>query len=310
MRQLPGSSIERWQAPLQCVVAAALFRITTMPEESSPFPSLFSPVSLRGREVRNRIVFTAHHTHLSGDLPTPEIVAYYEARARGGAGLIVTEASGVHEDGFFAAHQMQAYRPECVPGFRAIAEACHRHGAVVLGQLFHPGREVRVKRDGITQVSWGVSAIPGERSRVMPRVMSTVVIADVVAGYGKAAAHMAEAGMDGCEILASQGYLPAQFLGPATNLRDDAYGGSAENRLRFLREAIAAVRKAIGDGILGVRVSADSRAHDGPENEEMIEQLQRLQADGTIDYVSLVQGSSSSLGSSVHIVPPMEPETA
>ena len=273
---------------------------------SEPFPHLFSPFVLGGREIRNRIVFTAHHTHLGGDEPTPELAAYYEARARGGAGLIVSEACGVHDSGFFAAHMIQGHRPAAIPGFRAIAEACHRHGALILGQLFHPGREVRVKADGVTQVAVGPSAVPGERSRVMPRVMSKALIASVVEGYGATAGHMAQAGYAGVEILASQGYLPAQFLSPAINLRDDRYGGSPENRLRFLREALAAARAAIGERILGIRISTDSRAHDAHGDDETIAYLRMLEDDGVIDYISLVQGSASSLGSSVHIVPPME----
>src|SRR5438445_805936 len=94
--------------------------------------------------------------------------------------------------------------------------------------------------------------------RLKNRIFSTGHMTTVVAGYGSAAARLVEAGLDGVEIVASQGYLPAQFLNPRINRRDDEYGGSPENRLRFLRQAIAAVRRAVGpDIVVGMRISGD-----------------------------------------------------
>jgi 2,4-dienoyl-CoA reductase-like NADH-dependent reductase (Old Yellow Enzyme family) len=277
---------------------------------SSRFPKLFSPIEIGGLEIRNRIVFTAHHTHLADAVPTPEIAAYYEARARGGAGLIVVEASKIHESAHFAAHAIESFRPECIPGYRLIAEGVHRHGAKVLGQLFHPGREVRSKLDGIAQVAWAPSAVPGERHHVMPRAMPKSLIRSVIEGFAASARNICEAGLDGTEILASHGYLPAQFLSTRTNRRDDRYGGSLDNRLRFLRETIAAIRRETPGKVLGVRVSAAAHSPDGSDVDEMVEACRRLAADGTIDYLSLVVGAAATLGSSIHIVPPMEWDAA
>ena len=146
------------------------------------FPTLFSPFRLGEIEVSNRIVFTAHHTHLSGDVPSDELVAYYESRAAGGAGLIVVEVAGVHSSARFSSNFIRADSDECIPGYRRIAQACHQHDCPVLGQLFHPGRETRGKVDGVTPVAWAPSALPGERHHVMPRAMPSNLIKEVVEG--------------------------------------------------------------------------------------------------------------------------------
>ena len=274
------------------------------------FPRLFSSIRIGRVEIPNRIVFTAHHTHLATEVPTGPMAAYHEARARGGAGLIVLEASSVHETGWFAGHLIETYREASIAGYRSIAEACHRHGTRVFGQLFHPGREVRGRRDGVAAVTFAPSSVPGERHHVVPREMSSRIIADVVEGYGRAAANLREAGLDGLEILASHGYLPAQFLSPAVNHRGDHYGGSPEARLRFLREVVESIRRHAGNFTLGIRVSADSLVPDGVPADEMASACRALEADGGVDYFSLVVGSASTLGGAIHVVPPMAYEQA
>jgi hypothetical protein len=155
-------------------------------------------------------------------------------------------------------------------------------------------------------VSLAPSAVPNERFHVMPRAMPAALIREVVAGYGSAARRLADAGMDGVEVVASHGYLPAQFLNPRVNRRTDDYGGSPENRLRFLRESIAAVRAEVDDRIaVGLRISADEASVDGMVLEESLAALALLEADGQLDYVSVVAGTSSTLAGSDHIVPPM-----
>jgi 2,4-dienoyl-CoA reductase-like NADH-dependent reductase (Old Yellow Enzyme family) len=125
-------------------------------------------MTLAGVEVPNRIVFTAHGTKLSHRLPTAELAAYHESRAAGGAGLIVLEAAGVHPTGDFE-DMITAYSKDSVPGYRHIAESCHRHNCPVVGQLFHPGRESRGRTDGVRRVAWAPSAIPGDRHHVIPK---------------------------------------------------------------------------------------------------------------------------------------------
>ncbi|MBT5432596.1 MAG: FAD-dependent oxidoreductase [Rhodospirillaceae bacterium] len=271
---------------------------------SSQFPHLFSEIALGRTMIRNRIVSTGHHTHHSHGAPSERYIAYQEARAKGGAGLIVAEVAGIHETAHFANHFLQATSPDCVPGYRDLAQAVHRHGAALFGQLFHPGREVQATADGMLATAYAPSAVPNERFHIMPRPMSQALIEEVIGGFGRGAGYLVEAGLDGVELVASQGYLPAQFLNPRLNLRDDAWGGSFENRLRFVQESIRAMRAAIGDATLGMRISGDElEPAQGLTGDDVAEICAVLAPD--LDYISVVAGMSSSLGASVHIAAPM-----
>ncbi len=271
---------------------------------AASFPYLFSEIALGRTVVKNRIVSTGHHTHQAHGAPSDRLAAYQEARARGGAGLIVLEVAAVHESAQFSPNLLQATSSDTVPGYAKVARACQRHGARVFGQLFHPGREIQSTADGMMAVAYAPSAVPNERFHIMPRPMPEALIEEVIAGFGRGAGFLAEAGLDGVEIVASHSYLPAQFLNPRLNQRTDRWGGSFENRLRFLKEAVVAARRAIGDRTLGMRISGDE-----------IDPAQGLDADeiaavctalaGELDYVSVVAGMSSTLGASVHIVAPM-----
>ncbi len=274
------------------------------------FPTLLSPVSLGPLEIPNRIVFTAHYTKLAVDQPNAALAAYYGRRARGGAGLIVTEAASVHESGSFET-MIDASSSEVIPGYSAIAEACHEHDCPVIGQLFHPGRETRGRDDGLRKIAWAPSALPGDRHHVVPKTLSAALIEEIQGGYASAAGHLCNAGLDGVELLASQGYLMAQFLSPRINQRTDHYGGALNNRLRFITEVVEQVRARIGtDRVVGIRLSADAKVDDGATTGEMLEICEHLESHGGLDYFSFVYGSATSLSGSTHIVPPMEQESA
>ena len=114
---------------------------------TSKLPHLFSPIRIRGLEIRNRILSTGHDTTLiSGGVPNDALIAYHEARAKGGAGLIVVQAAGVHESAKYTSHVLMASE-ESVPGYRRLAETVHKHGCRIFGQLFHPGREIMGPED-------------------------------------------------------------------------------------------------------------------------------------------------------------------
>jgi 2,4-dienoyl-CoA reductase-like NADH-dependent reductase (Old Yellow Enzyme family) len=270
-------------------------------------PRLFSPLTIRGATFRNRVFSTGHMTMMvAGGCPTEDLVAYHEARARGGAGLIITEAARVHASGVASSLALNATRDAIVPGYRRIAEAVHRHGAKVFGQLSHSGRVMGLAADGTLPVAYSASTVPDERHHMMPRAIPAAMIPDLVAGYADAAARMAEAGLDGVEVLASHGLLPAQFLNPHTNRRGDSYGGGLEGRLRFLREIATAVRARIGGSlVLGVRISGDEMEHEGLTPDVVMEACEALDRDGVIDYVNVIAGTMAGLGGSVHVVPPM-----
>jgi len=271
------------------------------------FPRLFSPLVLRGVALKNRILSTGHDTNLAaGGLVNERLVAYHRARAAGGAGLIIVQVSGVHETARYTSHLLMATADEAIPGYRKLAETCHAFGCKVFAQLFHPGREIMESQDGSLPVAYAPSAAPNERFHVMPAPMPLGLVEEIVAGYASAAGRMVKAGIDGVEIVASHGYLPAQFLNPRLNRREDRYGGSFDNRLHFLRETIAGIRSAVGEErVVGLRISGAELDHDGLTATEVLEACKALSADGVLDYYNVVAGSSASLAGAIHIVPPM-----
>ncbi len=279
---------------------------TARPSANPAFPHLFSPLTVGGVTIRNRIMSSGHDTVMAVDgLVTDQLIAYQEARARGGAGLIVIQVAGVHPTARYTSSELTADTDDAIPGFAALAEAIHRHGATVFGQLFHGGREIMDTSDGTLAVALAPSAVPTERFHVIPRSMPAALIEEIVAGFGPAAARLERAGLDGCEILAGFGYLASQFLNPRTNLRTDEWGGDPARRLRFLRESLAACRAATRPGfVVGVRLSIGEITPEGLTDEEALEALAALDAEGLMDYVSVMVGTSATLAGSDHIVPP------
>jgi len=274
---------------------------------AASFPNLFSPLPVGSVTLKNRILSSGHDTVMAEDsLVGDQLVAYHEARAAGGVGLIVVQATAVHSTAEYTAHSLAAFDDRCIPGFRRLAEAVHAHDCHIFGQLFHGGREMMDSRDGSLPLAVAPSAVPSERFHVMPRAMPRALIGDVVASYGEAAGRFRSAGFDGVEIVASHGYLPAQFLNPRVNLRTDKYGGSDENRLCFLREVVAAIRAAIDPAcVVGLRISIGEVTPEGLTADEAIDAVAALDADDALDYVSVVAGTSATLAGSDHIVPPM-----
>ncbi|WAT31125.1 oxidoreductase [Pseudomonas sp. GXZC] len=269
------------------------------------FPHLFEPLELRGKRLKNRIMSSGHDTSMPTDnRVNAQLIAYHRARAEGGVGLIVLQVTGVHDSARYTSHVLMATDDSCIDGYRELAETCHAHGTVVLSQIFHPGREIMESADGLLAVAYSASGVPNERFRVMPRALDKAMINEIVAGYASAARRLNEAGIDGVEVVASHGYLPAQFLNPRVNRRTDDYNGSLEHRLKFLREIIEAVRAATDEQfIIGLRISADERDAEGLTENESLEAVQHLQTQ--LDYVHIVAGTSASLGGAIHIVPPM-----
>lgn len=274
------------------------------------FPRLFEPLQVRGSTLKNRIMSTGHDTTLPVDGTVNEaLVAYQEARARGGAGLIILQVSGVHETARYTNHVLMATDDSAIAGYRRVAEAVHRFDTVLFGQLFHPGREIAEADGGLLSVAYAPSSVPNERFHVMPRPLKIPMIRAIVNGYGDAARRMQSAGLDGVEIVASHGYLPSQFLNPRVNLREDGYGGDLEGRLRFLREVIADIRGKVNDRfVVGLRISGMEADELGLSQEESLQSITRVAA--SIDYVNITLGTSASMGGAIHIAPPMSSKTS
>lgn len=279
---------------------------------SANYPRLFSPLAIRGHEIRNRILSTGHQTYLAQDnRPGEAMIAYHEARAQGGAGLIISEAARFHASALGEAPDLALLSDAAIPHYARLAEAVHRHGARIFGQLSHPGRVTRRMINGMRGVVWAPSSVPENRFQVVPREMPTEMVAEIIAATAQGARRYAEAGYDGVELMASHGLLFAQFLNPAANLRQDIYGGSLENRLRPLQEALAAARREVGDDlVVGLRISADEAEEGGLDGETVLEVCRRLCDQGLVDYINTTLGTMAGLGGSIHVVPPMEIDPA
>src|SRR3981189_2557210 len=221
--------------------------------------NLFSPLSIKGVSIRNRILSTGHDTDLGRHgLPTEELIAYQRARAKGGVGLIIVQVVGVHETARYTAEVLMGTEDQCVPHFRRLFDAIHAEGAAAFVQLFHPGRELLWRKGGLLHTPLSPSVAPTERFRLVPRELTPDLITEIVDGYGAAARRLRDAGADGVEVVASHGYLPAQFLNPKVNQRDDQYGGSLSNRLRIFREVVTSIRAQTSSAlIVGLRISGD-----------------------------------------------------
>ena len=167
----------------------------------------------------------------------------------------------------------------------------HDEGGTILAQLAHSAATLNVSDAG--RPLWAPSALQSEVARETPHEMTIDDIAEVVAAYRAAAARVREGGLDGVELLGAFGFLIAAFTSTLTNKRKDAYGGSLDNRLRFAKEIISAVRAAIGpDRILGMRVPGDERVAGGLNQDDMREIAIRLTETGQLDYLSVIVGTN------------------
>ena len=250
---------------------------------------LLTALTLGPVEIPNRIVSTAHQTTLISDhLPTDDFVAYHEARAAGGAGLIVLEAAAVHPSGLLTGHTLGLFDDVAVPALKRVADAVHAHGTRLFVQLFHGGREQIMSPPRRPAVA--PSAVPTPRFHVEPRALDPGEVDEIVAGYGEAAAIAAAADLDGVEVSAAHNYLIAEFFSPETNRRTDRW---ADGR-QFLDAVLSSIRAAAPELAVGVRVSADAAVTGA-----MVEQLTER-----ADYVSFALGDASTLAGAVGIVPP------
>ena len=273
------------------------------------FPTLFSPTRIGRLALKNRLFFPAHSTSLGEQREFgPRLQAYYLARA--GAGLIITEPVSVHETHNYV-HTISAMDDGCIENFRALADNLHARDCKVFVQFLHAGRAVRYSQDGSHPVSYAPSSVPDERVWNIPMPLTRQQIRDIITAHGEAAARLDKAGIDGVEIGASMGYLIAQFLNPNLNLRNDEYGGSFDNRMRFLREIIEAVRSAVSDDfVVGIRISADEIDEDGLHPEDTLAICERLDRDKLVDFIDVTIGSTSTKASWAQVYPHMVYPTA
>jgi mycofactocin system FadH/OYE family oxidoreductase 2 len=217
-------------------------------------------------------------------------MAYYHAeRAKGGVGLIIGEMTSVHPNSLSLLQQLAGFDERSIPGFAMIADAVHKNGAKIFGQIAHSGRQ----SGGLftNQPVWAPSRVPSPRIREIPHVMTIEEIEEVKEGFVKTASNFRAAGYDGIEIHGAHGYLINEFMSPFTNHRSDAYGGSLENRLRLALEIVDAVRAEIGNSMaLGMRIGGDELVPGGLTLEEMRAIASKLEETGKLDYLSVSLG--------------------
>jgi len=258
------------------------------------FPYLFSPLRVGSVTVPNRVVFSAHLTNLArGNRPGPDLAAYYEERARGGAGLIITEEQSVHPTDHPYERLIKAFDEAVVPAYRELTRRVHAHGTPVLAQINHNGGQASSLYTRLPV--WAPSPIADPLFREVPKEMEPAEIAEVVAAYARVARHVRDGGFDGAELQASHSSLLRQFLSPYANRRTDAYGGTVERRARIVREIVAAIRAEVGrEFVLGVRIPGDEFIDGGLTLDHSVQTVRILDRDGLLDYFN------TSLGTATH----------
>jgi mycofactocin system FadH/OYE family oxidoreductase 1 len=247
-------------------------------------PILTEPLDLAGCRAPSRVVFGPHVTNLGGSRSLSERhVAYYRARAEGGAGIVVTETASVHPSDW--PYERAPLATDCGPGWRQVAEACRPFGTTVLAGLGHRGAQ---GSSAYSQAAlWGPSPVADVINREMPMVMEESDIAALVGGFRAAAQAAIDSGLDGVEIDAGVTSILRQFHSGLTNQRSDVYG---TDRLRLTRDVIEAVRSAIGGGrVLALRLSCDELAPwAGVTPEQAAEQVDALAQ--AVDLLVVVRG--------------------
>lgn len=256
------------------------------------FPLLFSPLAIGRRRVKNRIVFPATlPNYATANSITDRMIHYYAARARGGAGMIVTEGLSVHPTSVPQPAVVTLYEDRNRNGLKRLAAEVESADCRLIGQLWHVGRQ-QLWNPVISPV--GVSAEPDAYSWTVPHVLSTDAIKSIIEGFASSARVLKEAGFSGAELHGAHGYLITQFMSPWSNTRDDEYGGDRERRLRFVRELIAAIRAECGaEFVLGLKMPGNEGVRGGIDVAEAEKIVELLIRHGGLDYFAFSQGNFS-----------------
>jgi len=268
---------------------------------------LWTPLQLGPVTTRNRIVFSAHLTNYALDgKPTQQHADYYAARAAGGAGLIITEEHSTHPTDWPYEKLIHGVHRDFIPGYRAIAEAVHRHRVPIFAQINHNGGQASSMYSRLPV--WAPSPVADPLFREVPKAVTEAEIDEIIAGYAVVAEHCAEGGFDGIELQCSHSSIVRGFLSPATNKRVDEYGGSIENRARLLVRIVGAVRKVIGNRLaLGVRICGDELIEGGTDINDAVRIAEIAEATGQVDYINTSIGVATAslfmIEASMHIPP-------
>jgi len=262
----------------------------------SRFKYLFSPLKIGSVVVPNRIHFAAHMTNFGEDhLISDQHIWYYRERAKGGCGLITTEELSVHPSDHPYDKLVEAFDPKAIAGFLKLTETIHQFDTRIFAQLNHNGMQADGKISRLPV--WGPSPGSDPIFRENSKEMEQEEIQECIDYFVISAKHAVQGGFDGIELQIGHSSLIRQFLSPATNFRDDRYGGNFDNRMRFCLEVVDSVRQAVGpDFPLGVRLNADEMHPKGGITLEIAKQIARcLEATGQIDFADLSLGTFHNL---------------
>lgn len=269
--------------------------------------TLFDPIQVGDLALANRIVMAPlTRNRAPGAVPTPLMAEYYTQRAS--AGLIISEATAISQQGQGYADVPGLYAEEQVEAWKGVTRSVHAAGGKIVCQLWHVGRvsHTSLQPHGAQPVA--PSAVRANTKTVLlkdgvpsfvdtsePRALQAYELPDIVHAYAAAARNAVQtAGFDGVEIHAANGYLLDQFLKCGSNQRRDDFGGSIENRARLLLEVVQAVTGAVGAGRVGIRLSPVTPANDAfdPDPQPLFDYLVRELAGFNLAYVHLIEGAT------------------
>ncbi len=256
--------------------------------------SLFDPVALGRISLPNRFVRSATWEGMCDQqgAPTDRLIHCYRRLAKEGVGLIISGYSFVSKDGKQLPGKMGLHDDTLIPSLRELTNAVHQEGGLVFCQLVHAGGQTSSKVIGTTPIAPSAIAFPSYGET--PREMTQGDIRAVIEAFSESARRARDAGFDGIQLHGAHGYLINQFLSPLMNQRQDLYGGSLDNRMRFLLDVYAAVRKAVGtDYPVTIKLTASDNLPGGFAMDEALSTALKLQEAG-MDAIEISSGTSAS----------------
>ncbi len=252
------------------------------------YQHVLSPLTIRNVTLKNRVIRTAHGTSLSMMEPSglgPDLINYHVARAKGGVALSILELASVHTS---CLSNLAMYKQGLSDSYDQLLDAVTPHDMLLLQQLWHSGNHATTL-DG--SPCWAPSDVPSPSHGLVPTPMTKMMIDEITEAYINGAKLAKDSGLAGIEVHSGHSYLPQQFMSPAWNRREDEYGGSLENRMRFIMDILTGIRAAVGeDFVISVRIS-DDELEDSLGIEENQQILRILESSGAVDIVNCSRGS-------------------
>jgi 2,4-dienoyl-CoA reductase-like NADH-dependent reductase (Old Yellow Enzyme family)/thioredoxin reductase len=258
--------------------------------DGGQFARLFSPLPVGGRTLKNRIALAATLTNYgAGNRITPRWINFLAERAKGGAGMVISEILAVDPAALAQGAIITAFDRGNEDAFKATAAEVESQGSCLVGQLWHPGRQQLWSPISSPK---GISDQPDAYSWTVPHVMSTDELQQVADRYVEVGERLKRCGFGGVELHGAHGYLITQILSPWSNRRNDQYGGSLDNRVRFVREVAQAIRQTCGKNfVIGLKMPGDEGVEGGIDAEEAARITAVLARDRVLDYFAYSQGN-------------------